>query len=161
MSTDNQSIPVRRHSLSHLETYDITADELDRIQTECMGTGQDLQFCLVALTTGITCLASLLLTEIISVKIYNGFLVFTVVGFVFALYYAIQYWRKKGNLVSIVQRIKDRQVGPIGEQGHEVRPAELATLPVTTARGEVAVDAYLAASGESQHAPPANPAPEK
>jgi hypothetical protein len=133
MPLNSETVPLRRHSISHVETYEITADELDRLQQECMGTGQDLQFALVALTIGISCLVSLLLTTITSRRIFDGFLVFTIVGFVFAIYFGIQYKRKKRTMESVVQRVMDRQVGPVGEEGRELRPAELAGLPVTAA----------------------------
>ena len=51
-------------------------------------------------------------------------------------------------MVSVIQRIKERQVGPVGEEGYELRPAELAALPARAALGSIATDAVLKGTEE-------------
>jgi hypothetical protein len=50
MSGNDENIPIRRHSINQLDTYEASADELDHIETECMDVGQDFQFASITFT---------------------------------------------------------------------------------------------------------------
>jgi hypothetical protein len=132
MGSDSK-IDLRRHSIAQLDTYDVTADELDRIQTECMDVGQDFQFASISGTVGISFLIALVLTKIESNRIFNAFFTVMLFGLVGCFYFGVRYVRKRRAFVPIIQRIKDRQVGPVGEAGSELSPSALASLPVTQA----------------------------
>jgi hypothetical protein len=122
-------IEVRRHPLPHVETYDVTADELDRIATESATVGQDFQYCSICLTAAIAFFIAILTTEIKSPRVYQTFLIVTLVGSVLAIYFGQAYMRGKKKSASTIQKIRDRQIGPVGEEGRELRPAQVAELP--------------------------------
>jgi len=46
------------------------------------------------------------------------------------IYFFIGYFRKRKSTRSTIQEIRERQVGPIGDETHQLRPAELATMPL-------------------------------
>jgi hypothetical protein len=131
-------IPLRRHSINQLDTFEVSADELDRIESECMDVGQDFQFASVSVTVAISFLIALVLTRIDSRQTFDIFVIVTTVGFVGAAYFGQRYFRKKKSFTPIIQRIRQRQVGPVGESGHELRPAELAEMKPTQAPVEEA-----------------------
>ena len=55
-------IPILRHGLHHLETYEITADELNRIEREGGDIGFDFQIAQFCLTIAASFLANLLIS---------------------------------------------------------------------------------------------------
>lgn len=130
---DGNHIPLRRHSINQLDTYEVSADELDRIESECMDVGQDFQYASIALTVGVSFLTALWLTRIDSRQTFDIFVIAAILGFVGAIYFFQRYFRKRKSYTPIIERIRQRQVGPVGELGHELRPAELASMQPTQA----------------------------
>lgn len=131
MSSNGEHIPIRRHSINQLETYDVFADELDRIEVECKNLGQDFQFASNTLSFGISFLIALIFTTIGSPKVFACFFDLMVLMFILSAYFGTRYYRTKGTVQSTIQRIKERQIGPVGEQGKVLSPKVLANLPVT------------------------------
>jgi hypothetical protein len=157
MPTTNDKITLRRHSISQLDTYDVTAYELDGIERECLDVGQDFHFTSNTLSIGVSFLIALVLTTIESPKIYACFFALVLVMGVLTLYFGIRYIRKRGATRSTIQRIRERQVGPVGDERLELRPSDLAALPVTQG-GEsqvvnLAVDAQDAINAPQVPAP--------
>jgi ABC-type multidrug transport system fused ATPase/permease subunit len=130
MPSNGEHIPIRRHSINQLETYDVAVDDLDRIEAECKNVGQDLQFASNSLSFGISFLIALIFTTIDSPKVFACFFAVMVLMFVLSVYFGIRYYRTKETVQSTIQRIKERQVGPVGEEGSELSPKVLANLPV-------------------------------
>ena len=126
---NGDKINVRRHAIPHVETYEITADELSRIETEAIATAQDFQYCSIALTVAISFSIALFATEIKSERTFEVFTIMAICGFVFALYFGQSHMRGKTRTKSVIQSIRERQIGPIGEEGHELKPAQVAQLP--------------------------------
>jgi hypothetical protein len=129
--TGDDKITLRRHSISQLETYDVTADELDGIERDCMDVGQDFQFASISLSVAVSFLIALILTRIESDRVYLSFFAIVTMGFVFTIYFGTLYSRKKRAFQSTIQRVRDRQVGPVGSEGQELPPSVLANLPLT------------------------------
>jgi hypothetical protein len=122
-------IPIRRHRVEHVETYDVFGDELDAIEREAATIGTDLQYALFWLPLGLSFTASLLLTTIKSDRVYSAFFIITVMSYAFAVYFGIRWWQRKGNFQRLLSKIRERQVGPVGDEGKELKPAELEALP--------------------------------
>lgn len=135
MANENERIPLRRHSIGQLDTYDVTSDELNRIEQECMDVGQDFQFASVCGTAFLSFLIAMTATKIESNRVFDCFFIVTILGFVGAAYFGKRYFRKKKAFKPIIQAIRERKadVGPVGEKGHELPPNELAKLPMTQA----------------------------
>lgn len=64
-----ESIPIKRHGLAHVETYDVTADELDRMERAAGDTGLDFQIAQFALTVASSFLAAVLTTKVKTIPI--------------------------------------------------------------------------------------------
>lgn len=129
MRQGDDKIPLRRHAVSHLETYDVTAQELKAIERESLDVGQDFQFASNAFSIGATLLVALVLTEIASPTRYACFFAVMVAMLALAAYFGIQYRRKRRATRSTIQEIRERQLGPLGEEGHEISLSELAEAP--------------------------------
>jgi len=125
----HDTIPIRRHPISHLETYDVTAQELNAIERESLEVGQDFHFALNAFAIGISFLIAILLTTIPSPTVYACFFAVVLVMFVLGIYFSIRYVRTRKATRSTIQQIRERQAGPLGEEGHEISLSELAEAP--------------------------------
>src|ERR1700752_2659700 len=90
-----ENIPLRRHPIRHVETYDVTAQELRSIERESLDVGQDLQFASNASSIAVTLFISLLLTEIKSPRLSAAFVAVAIAMTVLAVYFFIRYFRKR------------------------------------------------------------------
>jgi hypothetical protein len=150
---NGDKINLRRHALSHVESYDVTADELVQIEEESKTVGQDLQYASNGLTTGIAFSIAIVGTQIKSDRVYQAFFMLALMGFAIAAYCGQKYFRGKKRCRTVIQRIRERQVGPVGEEGKELLPAQIAelTLVASPAR-EVLTEIDDAAKIEAQRA---------
>jgi len=128
---DTGHIPVRRHGLSHVETYDVTSDELERIEAEGADEGFNFHIALFCLTMASSCLLGLVLSPPPNdkPKTFVVLVVLVVVGFLVGLIFGIKWFIGRGAFSATIRRIGDRQVGPLGEKGGELGPSELQALP--------------------------------
>ena len=87
-----EKIEVRRHKITHLEMYEVSADELDRLQYQEPQRGHELSFSLVALSLALSILIPLVVGD--PPKISNLrlsiFIALIVVGFVFFLFFGVR-----------------------------------------------------------------------
>lgn len=128
MSRDDQ-LQQRRHRIPHVETYDVTVDELDQIELESMSVGQDFSFGSVCLTAALSFLITIVTVPIESERAWNSFLIIMLVGFIGAAYFGIRWYRGKKHGVLVIERIREREIGPYGEEGREIKANEAADLP--------------------------------
>jgi len=126
---NGEHIPAKRHRLEDVEIYEVTRDELDGIEREAATIGTDLQFSLVLLPIGLSLTATLFLTTISSLRVYVTFLVILIIAYVLGIWFFVRWVRQRGTLKRLLQRIRDRRVGPVGREGRELNPAQLAELP--------------------------------
>ena len=117
----NEHITVKRHRLEHVDVYEVFGDELDRIEQEAATIGTDLQFALFWLPIAVTLTATLILTNIPNERVHTGFLIFTIMSYGFGVYFVIRWLRQIGSFKRLLSKIRDRQVGPIGEEGKEIK----------------------------------------
>jgi uncharacterized membrane protein YraQ (UPF0718 family) len=126
---NGERIPAKRHRLEDVEIYEVTGDELDRIEQEAATIGTDLQFALVLLPVALSLTAALFLTTIPSIRVYVTFLVIMIIAYVFGAWFFIRWSRERGTFTRLLGKIRQRRVGPVGEEGKERTPAQLAELP--------------------------------
>jgi hypothetical protein len=112
-----------------VETYEVTAQELNSIEREALDVGHDFHYALNTAAVGITLLVSLVLTDIPSPKVYASFVAVTIGMGVLSLYFFRKYFRQRRAIRSTIQEIRERQIEPLGEEGHEIPPSQLAQLP--------------------------------
>jgi len=129
MPSDHDQIPAKRHRLQHVDLYDVSSDELDKLQQVGSSVGTDLQFATFWLPIAIASLLTLISVPITDRHVFDVYLVATFVGFGFGFYFAFK-WRSGTNeFKKCIDKIRERQVGPVGEQGKELKPSELEQLP--------------------------------
>lgn len=129
--TLSDHIPLRRHGIEHVETYDVTSDELERIERECADVGSDFQIAQFCLTIAISFFVALLTTTITSSRIFDTFVVIVCTGTILGLAFGVRWLRSRAILGGTIKKIKGRQIGPAGEEGREIKATDLAQLPST------------------------------
>jgi len=104
-------------------------DELDAIERIGSDVGLDFNVALFSLGVALSFLTSLMNTKIESQRVFEVFVIFTVVGFALAVIFSIKWFQNRGAFSRLVQKIRDRQIGPTGDDEKELRPGELERLP--------------------------------
>ncbi len=129
MHLDADQIPAKRHRLRHLDLYDVSGDELDQIERLGTSVGTDLQFATFWLPIGITTLLTLIVLTISDTRVFITYVCIMLVSLGFSIYFFVRWWITRGEFKKLINRIRERQVGPVGEEGKELKPSDLANLP--------------------------------
>ena len=134
MPFEQDQIPAKRHRLKHLDLYDVSGDELDNLEQLGTTVGTDLQFCTFWLPIGISATLTLIAVgagtiPITNTHVYETYLVAMFVGYGFGLFFGVRWWLSRGRFKQCIEKIRQRQVGPVGEEGKELKPSELESLP--------------------------------
>ena len=108
-STDVQSdavFRVTRGRFDSLRIYDVTEDELERIET---GTPDSLNltFATFLLSVALTCLTTLLTTTY-STKVFVLYLLLSIVGFLLGSFLLVKWWLLRKDRKAIFKKIRDR-----------------------------------------------------
>jgi len=127
-------IPLMRHGIAHVETYDVTLDELDGLARTGGDVGLDFQFAEFFATAAASFLIALETTKIDSQTVKSIFWFVVVGGFSAAGVFAIKWWRNRGSFHFLIDKIKERQIGPVGDEDEELQLAELDQL--TSQKGD-------------------------
>ena len=122
---ESEHIPIRRHRLPDLEVCDITLDELEAIEQQGSDVGLDFQISEFCLTIAASFLAALLTVNIDSIKIFTVFVVIVVTGIIVGVAFLIKWYRYRKSFHNLVQKVRDRQVGTIGQEGKELTASDL------------------------------------
>ena len=129
ISMDPSPPKVRWHPVSDLDMYAVTGDELDRIENESLEVGQDFQFASVWLTIAIAFLVALLSTTIDSLWVFMFFLLMVICGITFTVYFGWSWLRKRGMVLTTINKIRARQVGTAGDEANPLPPENLSSPP--------------------------------
>lgn len=137
MAGNKEKIEVRRHRMTHLEMYDLTSDELDKLQFEEPLRGHELTFASMAFSAAAALLIPLVIGEPpkISDLRFAILVALIVVGFVFFLFFGIRWLINLRQRNALFVKIRARQIGPVGEEGAEISADELTKLPSEDATG--------------------------
>jgi hypothetical protein len=134
-------IQLRRHGIGHVETYEVLDHELNQLEKEGCDVGFDFQVAQFSLTTALSFLVGLILSPPPdgSPKTFVVLVVIVVVGFFMAAVFGIHWYRSRSAFAATIRTIKERQIGPVGDEDHQLKPAELASLqPIEAPRQEKA-----------------------
>jgi hypothetical protein len=126
---DSSHVQLRRHAITHVEAFDVTQDEIEGMERAAGDTGLDFQIAQFAFTLAASFLVALLTTQIESRRTFDVFVIIVVVGFFGGIAFGVRWYKNRGAFGAIVRRIKERQIGPVGDEGKELKAAELAELP--------------------------------
>jgi hypothetical protein len=136
MPFDDDQIPAKRHRLKHLDLYDVSGDELDNLEHVGSNVGNDLQFSTFWFPIGIFALLTLIAVPIANAHVYETYMVATFIGFGFGIYFGVRWWINRGQFKKCIEKIRQRQVGPVGQEGKELKPSELEILPAVAPPAE-------------------------
>jgi hypothetical protein len=128
VSQNAEQIPWRRHRLTEFHTYDVSADELDQIRNDAMAVGSDLNFACVTGAVFVSFLIAITAADMKPGMLFQGFLVVVLVSGVAGVFFGFRAYRGRGRGLAIFERIRSREVGPLGEDGKEIRPSDLDKL---------------------------------
>ena len=129
MPVNGENIPAKRHKLEQVEIFEVTGDEIDSIEREAVNVGTDLQFCLVLIPVALTLFATLFLTTITNPRVYIVFFIVAFGSLVFGIYFAVRWFPERRSFKKCLDKIRNRRVGPVGQEGKELAVGELADLP--------------------------------
>ena len=124
----DEHIPLRIHSISQVEAYQVTAEELESIKREGSEVGFYFHVSEFFLTAAVSFLIALLTTEIKSDRVYETFVIAVIVGFSLGLVFGVKWYMSRGSVNAIFRRIEARQIGPSGDATHQIQPIEVANL---------------------------------
>ncbi len=129
MPFNDDQIPAKRHRLKHLDLYDVSGDELDNLEQVGATVGNDLQFATFWFPIGIAAGLTVLAVPITNIHVYQTYLVATFVGLGFGAYFTVRWHSNRDKFKKCIAKIRERQVGTVGEEGKELKPSELEVLP--------------------------------
>jgi hypothetical protein len=130
MSAGENDYPrLKRFRLGEIPSYEVLADDFDRIKDEAQDIGLAFHFAVFCLSVAITISVTLVTVPIENLLVKAIFILVSFGGYVLGLFFLIQAFRQRGRLGKMMQRIRDRQVAPLGEKGGEIGPAESQQLP--------------------------------
>src|SRR5258708_38596580 len=124
MSEDH--IRIRRHVISQVESYEVFEQDLDAIEREGSDVGLDFQVALFCITFASSFFASLLTMTTDSIRTYTTFVTLVAVGAILGIAFGIKWFRSRGSFKAILRQIRERQIGPVGDEDHPLRPSEVA-----------------------------------
>ena len=147
-------VPIRRHTISQVEAYDVTPEELDSIERECTHIGLDFHVALFFLTLAITLHVALETTDIKYDRTFQVFVMLVIVGYSLGAIFGMRWFWNRGSLAIIFRRIRGRQIGPTGDASHELQASQVAALqPVTVPQKDLEEVARQAAELLEQDKP--------
>lgn len=127
-----ERIPKRAHRVAHVETYEVTSDELDTIEHGYTSRQNDLNFLSISVSVFVSFLLNIftvLRHETGSTWMHQFYWAVTVTSGAASIYLAVRWYRSRRFEKPFFERIRARAIGPLGEEGKEIKPVELETLP--------------------------------
>jgi hypothetical protein len=137
-SDDNYRIPIARHRIGRIDTYEVPVSDFDRIEEVAGTVGSDLTFATLGLSVAVTLTVTLNTVTIVNERLHNEFFIVTVMFYLLAVVCGYRWWRQVGDLKKLMDRIRKMQVGPLGDEGQEYSSAALANMPLEAAPTPVA-----------------------
>lgn len=118
MSQPPEEPQIVTHRIPRIEVYQVTDDELKRIEDGAGQVSQDLTFAVAALSFCVA-FAIALATAKFSDRLFNIFLLFVVVSALVAIYTGIRWWRARKAAPTVIATIRSRKVEPqVGQGNH-------------------------------------------
>ena len=142
----NEYISVKRYGERETKRYDVSPDQIKRLKVSSGDIGLDFQVGQFLLTIAFSFLASLLSTT------FTGtprivFICLVVLGFLFGPIFLYKWYRGRGEFERVIREIEEQpELGPLGDESRQLRPAELTSLPLES---NVAAQVTTLASAEA------------
>lgn len=111
MAAPREDPEVVTYRIPRIEVYQVTDDELRRIEDGFGQVGQDLTFAVASLSFCIA-FAITLATATLSEQLFMIFLSLVVISALVALYTGVRWWRAKKAAPAVIATIRSRKVEP-------------------------------------------------
>jgi hypothetical protein len=122
-------ISVRRHGRREIITYDVTPDQLDRLEKAGTELGFNFHIALTLLTLAISFLTGLILSPPTNETTKTVFVSITVAGFILGIIFGIKWYGDRDAHSAIFREIRAQpEIGPLGDETHEVKRTDLNRL---------------------------------
>ena len=123
MSPSQDDYPrVKRFSLGEIPSYEVLADDFDRIEDEAQDVGLAFHFAIFCVSVAITLCIALATVPVDNWIVKSIFILVIFGGFVLGSFFLIVALRQRDSLRKMMQKIRDRQVAPLGEKDSEFVP---------------------------------------
>jgi fructose-specific phosphotransferase system IIC component len=120
---------VKRFRLGEIPSYEVLVDDFDRIEDEAQDVGLAFHFAVFCLSGAFTLSITLATVPIASWHVKATFLLAMCGGYVVGSFFLVLALRQRDRLKKMMQKIRDRQIAPLGEKDSELGPSELQQLP--------------------------------
>ena len=127
--SDDGHIPATRYRIKNVDTYEIPVSDFNRIKAEGSSVGTHLQFATAWLPVALTLSLTLATVPIQSIRTYVTVLVVMMVSWSMGIFHGVCAYQQRGRFEKLMEGLRQLQVGPLGEEGKELQPSELASLP--------------------------------
>lgn len=132
MSDDH--ISIRRHGRREIVTYDVTPDQLDRIESAGSDLGFNFHIALTLLTLGLSFLTTLIVSPPPAGMVQIVFVSITILGLLLGLIFGCKWFKDRGAHLSIFREIREQpEIGPLGDEKQELQRSDLDHLPLEVA----------------------------
>lgn len=111
MNGPQQNAEIVTYKIPRIEVYQVTDDELCRIEEGCGQVNQDLTFAISFLSFGVAFLIALL-TATFSESARTLFVILTCICAVGALYTGLRWWRQRKAVPNVILKIRSRKTEP-------------------------------------------------
>ena len=124
-------IPAIRYRLKNVSTYEIPVTDFNRIEEEGSAVGTHLQFATAWIPVAITLSLTLATVPIPSEKdrVYYTVLTVMLLSWALGTFHGVCAFRQRGRFKRLMDGLRELQVGPMGQEGEELKPTDLANLP--------------------------------
>jgi hypothetical protein len=91
-------IPVRRHRIAELDVYEVSSEELDQLERAGLHGTESFGFLIAGFSVGISLTVSLTTVDIHSDRLYESFLIITVIAYVVGVFFGIRWlWERRSS----------------------------------------------------------------
>ncbi|HTT81206.1 MAG TPA: hypothetical protein VMF86_16160 [Stellaceae bacterium] len=121
-------IAVRRHRIAELDVYEVSSEELEQLETAGLRSAEAFGFLIFGLSVGITLTATLITVRIPSDRVFESFMIVTIIAYVVGVFFGIRWFLERKSSKTVAQRIRSR-VGPIGDDESGIEPSDADAEP--------------------------------
>ncbi|HTV46536.1 MAG TPA: hypothetical protein VMF05_14585 [Stellaceae bacterium] len=114
-------IPVRRHPIAELDVFEVSGEELDQLERAGLQGAESFGFLIFGCSVGISLTITLATVEIHSDRLFESFLITTIIAYVVGVFFGIRWFLERKSSKTVAQRIRSR-IGPIGDDEAGIEP---------------------------------------
>lgn len=130
MSLSQDDYPrLKRFRLGEIPSYEVLVDDFDRIEDEAQDVGLAFHFAIFCLSGAFTLSVTLATVPIANWHVKATFLLAMCGGYIMGSFFLVLALRQRDRLKKMMQKIRDRQIAPLGEKDGELGPSEAENLP--------------------------------